>query len=112
MFGKRLIDNQVVRFTLAELQTEVAALQALVYNATEEYIAGRDVSTKASMAKLKAGRLARKVTDACLQYHGGMGFMWESPIARSFRDSRLGSIGGGADEVMLEIISKNMGMLN
>ena len=112
MFGKRLIDNQVVRFTLAELQTEVAALQALVYNATEEYIAGRDVTTKASMAKLKAGRLARKVTDACLQYHGGMGFMWESPIARSFRDSRLGSIGGGADEVMLEIISKNMGMLN
>ena len=112
MFGKRLIDNQVVRFTLAELQTEVAALQVLVYNATEEYIAGRDVTTKASMAKLKAGRLARKVTDACLQYHGGMGFMWESPIARSFRDSRLGSIGGGADEVMLEIISKNMGMLN
>lgn len=109
-FGKSILDNQVVRFTLAELATEVEALRALVYTATAEYVAGRDVTTKASMAKLLAGRLARKVSDACLQYYGGQGFMWDSPISRTYRDARLASIGGGADEVMLEIISKKMGM--
>ena len=60
----------------------------------------------ASMAKLKAGRMMRLVTDGCLQYWGGAGYLWESPTARAFRDSRLASIGGGADEVMLQIISK------
>lgn len=108
-FGQAILHNQVVRFTLAELQTEVEMLRALVYTATEEYVNGEDVTTKASMAKLVAGRLARKVSDACLQYFGGMGFMWDNPISRSYRDSRLGSIGGGADEVMLEIICKKMG---
>ncbi len=108
-FGQSVLDNQVVRFTLAELQTEVEMLRALVYSATEEYVNGADVTTKASMAKLVAGRLSRKVTDACLQYFGGMGFMWDNPVSRAYRDSRLGSIGGGADEVMLEIICKKMG---
>jgi citronellyl-CoA dehydrogenase len=108
-FGKSILDNQVVHFKLAELQTEIEALRALVYNATEEYINGVDVTTKASMAKLLAGRLSRKVNDSCLQYFGGMGFMWENRVARAFRDGRLGSIGGGADEVMLDIICKKMG---
>ena len=108
VFGKSVLDNQVVRFNLAELQSEVEALRALSYNAIEEYINGVDVTTKASMAKLKAGRLARKVTDNCLQYFGGMGFMWDNPVSRAYRDSRLTSIGGGADEVMLEIICKKM----
>jgi len=109
-FGKSILDNQVVRFTLAELMTEVEALRALVHTATAEYVAGNDVTTKASMAKLISGRLARKVSDACLQYHGGQGFMWDNPISRTYRDARLASIGGGADEVMLEIISKKMGI--
>ncbi len=61
------------------------------------------------MAKLKAGRLCREVTDACLQYYGGMGFMNETLITRLYRDLRLVSIGGGADEVMLGILSKFMG---
>ena len=69
---------------------------------------GKDVTQKASMAKLKSGRLAREVSDACLQYWGGMGFMWDNPVARAFRDMRLASIGGGADEVMLSIIAKTM----
>ena len=59
----------------------------------------------ASMAKLKAGRLRREVSDACLQYWGGAGYLWDSPVARAYRDGRLGSIGGGADEVMLQIIA-------
>jgi len=111
-FGKPILKNQVVQFRLAELQTEIEALRALVYDAVEGYIHGKDVLTKASMAKLKSGRLAREVSDSCLQYWGGMGFMWESGITRAYRDSRLGSIGGGSDEVMLGIISKQMGMLD
>jgi citronellyl-CoA dehydrogenase len=110
-FGKSILDNQVVHFRLAELQTEIESLRALVYDAVEEYVAGGDVTLKASMAKLKSGRLAREVTDACLQYWGGMGYMWDNPVARAFRDSRLASIGGGADEVMLNIICKHMGTL-
>ena len=74
-------------------------------------IGGEDVTKFASMAKLKAGRLAREVTDACLQYYGGMGFMNETPVSRAYRDQRLGSIGGGADEIMLGIICKFMGTL-
>jgi len=110
-FGASILDNQVVHFRLAELQTEVEALRALTYRAVELYIGGEDVTKFASMAKLKAGRLAREVTDACLQYYGGMGFMNETPVSRAYRDQRLGSIGGGADEIMLGIICKFMGTL-
>ncbi|MBN51606.1 MAG: acyl-CoA dehydrogenase [Spongiibacteraceae bacterium] len=111
IFGQSVLDNQVVHFRMAELQTEVEALRALIYDAVEGYINGDDVTMKASMTKLKVGRLQREVTDACLQYWGGMGFMWDNPISRAFRDTRLTSIGGGADEVMLSIICKLMGTL-
>ncbi|RMH18799.1 MAG: acyl-CoA dehydrogenase [Acidobacteria bacterium] len=110
-FGRAILDNQVVHFRLAELQTEIEALRSLVYRATELLVAGDDVTLLASMAKLKAGRLARQVSDACLQYWGGQGYMWESPVARAYRDCRLMSIGGGADEVMLSIICKHQGTL-
>ena len=62
------------------------------------------------MAKLKAGRLVREVADICMQFHGGMGYMEEYPMARYFRDSRLMSIGAGADEIMLGIIAKFEGI--
>jgi citronellyl-CoA dehydrogenase len=110
-FGAPLVDNQYIHFRLAELRTEVECLKALVYQATEEYVAGRDASMLASMAKLKVGRVSREVSDGCLQFWGGQGYMWESSVARSFRDSRLISIGGGADEIMLGIICKMMNIL-
>jgi citronellyl-CoA dehydrogenase len=110
-FGKPVLDNQVVHFTLAELQTEIEALRALLYRATELYVAGQDVTPLASMAKLKGGRLTREVADKCLQYWGGMGFTWENPVSRLYRDGRLASIGGGTDEVMLSILCKHMGTL-
>ncbi len=113
-FGQKLIDNQSVHFRLAELQTEIEALRALVYSTCEDYINGENPQRslqRASMCKLKAGRLAREVTDSCLQYWGGMGFMWDNVVSRSYRDSRLASIGGGADEVMLGIICKTMDIL-
>ena len=110
-FGQPLLDNQVVHFRMAELRTEVEALRALNWQAIEDYIHGSDVTMLASMAKLKAGRLVREVSDACLQYWGGMGFMWDNIASRAYRDTRLLSIGGGADEVMLGIIAKLMGIL-
>ena len=110
-FGKPILHNQVVHFKLAELSTEVEALRALVYRAGELYLSGQDVTRLASMAKVKAGRLGRELADSCLQYWGGMGYMWESRIARIFRDVRLISIGGGADEIMLSIICRLDGTL-
>ncbi len=110
-FGKSLLDNQVIHFRLAELRTEVEALRALTYRAVEMYVGGKDVTKLASMAKLKCGRLSREVADTCLQYWGGMGFTWDNPISQAYRDSRLVSIGGGADEVMLGIICKLEGTL-
>jgi citronellyl-CoA dehydrogenase len=111
VFGEPVLNNQTVHFKLAELQSEVEALRALVYRATEMLVSGGDVTKLASMAKLKAGRLVRQVSDECLQYWGGMGFTWENHVSRLFRDGRLVSIGAGADEVMLSIIAKYMGIL-
>ena len=110
-FGQSILDNQVVHFKLAEMQTEVELLRSLIYRAAEALIAGQDVTKLATMAKLRAGRLGRELTDACLQYWGGMGFMNETPVSRAYRDSPLTSIGGGADEVMLSILCKMMGTL-
>ena len=110
-FGRSILDNQVVHFRLAELRTEVAALRALTYQAVEQYVSGKDATKLASMAKLKCGRLSREVSDACLQYWGGMGYTADNIVARSYRDSRLVSIGGGADEIMLGIIAKLEGTL-
>jgi citronellyl-CoA dehydrogenase len=110
-FGKAILDNQVVHFRLAELRTEVECLRALTWKAIELYVGGKDVTKLASMAKLKTGRLSREVADSCLQYWGGMGFTWDNIVSMAYRDTRLGSIGGGADEVMLGIICKLEGTL-
>ena len=110
LFGATLADQQWVQFKLAEMKTDVEALRALTYRACDLYVQGQDVTELASMAKLMAGRLNRSVTDGCLQFWGGMGYSYETRISRAFRDGRLGSIGGGADEVMLGILAKIMGI--
>ncbi len=110
IFGSTLADQQWVQFKLVELQTEIEALRSLTYRACDLYVSGKDVLELASMAKLKAGRLNRQVPDTCLQFWGGMGFTWENKVARQYRDGRLASIGGGADEVMMGIIAKTMGI--
>ena len=111
-FGKSLLANQFIQFKLAELQTEVEATGALLHKTVGLYIAGHDVTQLASMCKLKAARVARDTADWCLQFWGGMGYIEETSVNRHWRDSRLASIGGGADEVMLGIISKTMGLLS
>lgn len=96
---------------LAELKTEIELLRAGIYSTADSMEAGADVTMMASMLKLKSGRLCREVTDSCLQFWGGMGFTNDVLVSRMYRDLRLWSIGGGADEVMLGIICKYMGML-
>ena len=108
-FGRSILDNQWVHYTLAELQTDVEALHALTWRAVGMVVRGEDATQLASMAKLKAGRVLRQVADGCLQFWGGMGYVMESPISRIYRDVRLTSIGGGADEVMLQILCKSLG---
>ncbi len=110
-FGQSILDNQVVHFKLAEMQTEVETLRALTYRAVEKYVAGEDVTTLASMAKLKCGQLTQTIPSACLQFWGGQGFLAENRVSRVYRDTRVASIGGGANEVMLQVICKQMGIL-
>jgi citronellyl-CoA dehydrogenase len=104
-FGEPLINNQYLRFRLAELAAEVDILQEYNYTAAERYAAGQDVTRMATIAKLKTGRLAREVADTAVQFHGGMGYAEENWPARNMRDARLISIGGGADEVLLRVIA-------
>ncbi len=109
-FGKPLLANQYIQFKLAELIAEIDLLHEYSHTAAQRYAAGEDVSRMATIAKLKAGRLQRDVADTCVQFHGGMGYAEEYWPARYFRDSRLTSIGGGADEVMLRVLSIMEGM--
>jgi len=111
VFGKSVLDNQYIHFRLAELQTELELLRALLYRATAAYVQGNDVTKLASMGKLSVGRLQRELADACVQMYGGMGFTLENSASKFYRDGRLASIGGGADEVMLQIICKYMNIL-
>lgn len=109
-FGKSILDNQWVQFKLAEYQAELDVLRAACWQGAHAVARGEDVSRLATTCKLKAGRLAREIADGCLQFWGGMGFTEEVEISRIWRDGRLTSIGAGADEVMLQILTKMMGI--
>jgi citronellyl-CoA dehydrogenase len=109
-FGKRLIDMQVWQHRFAEMATELEAARRLTYHAVSLFDAGVECSKEVSMAKLYAGDLAQKVAYDCLQVQGGYGYMEEYDAARFTRDIRLITIGGGASEVMKEIIAKKMGL--
>jgi len=109
VFGKPLIAKQVLRHRLADWQTEIECLRQLTYHIVRMKEAGLDVTREVSMGKLFAARTVRKIADGCLQMYGGSGYMAEMLISRSFRDARLISIGGGADEIMNEIIARMEG---
>ena len=111
-FGRPLLDNQFIQYKLAELKPELEELRSLTYRATLAYVNGEDVIELASMAKLKAGRLGREIADWCMQFQGGMGYTWDNRVSRAYRDYRLGSIGGGADEVMMMVIARKMGLMD
>jgi len=109
-FGRPLADNQHIQFTLAELVAEIDVARAYNHTCAEAYLRGEDTTRHATIAKLMTGRLNRKVADTCIQFHGGIGYMEETWTARYFRDSRLLSIGGGADEVMLRVLAQLEGI--
>lgn len=109
-FGRPLVEHQWIQFKMAEVFTDIEMLRQMCYHAAERLVAGEDVTREASMAKLKAGHLVRLVADTCMQFHGGLGYMEEYPVARYYRDARLLPIGAGADEVMLSIIARLEGL--
>ncbi len=106
VFGKPLIKKQVLKHRIAGWLSEIEAVKQLTYHIVRMKMEGMDVSKEISMGKLLGARTSQKVADGCLQMYGGAGFINEMPISRSYRDAKLISIGGGADEVMCEIISK------
>ena len=106
VFGKPLLGHQYVSYRMAELAAEVDLLRQYNYATAEAYMRGEDPTRFATIAKLKSGRLAREVADWVMQFHGGIGYMEETWTARFFRDSRLGSIGGGSDETMLGVLAR------
>jgi len=108
-FGKPLVKFQVWKHRFVEMLTEVEAAKWLTYRAVELF---DDPETRGaavkeiSMAKLFAGDLLQRVSYDCMQFHGGMGYVTETDVARAWRDARLITIGGGTSEIMKEIISK------
>ncbi|MYJ72176.1 MAG: hypothetical protein F4092_10480 [Rhodospirillaceae bacterium] len=107
-FGGTLWDKQVVRHKLATLATRAEAFRHLTYHCAWLVSEGRDCVKEVSMLKALGGELVNRTMYDCVQLHGGMGYMRESPIERMSRDARVASIGGGATEVMLEEVAKRM----
>ena len=107
-FGAPLWDKQAIRQKLAWLASKVEAGRQLVHHAAWLDANGFDATKEVSMVKAYCGELVNEVMYACLQFHGGMGFMRESTIERMARDARVQTIGGGATEVMLEEVAKRM----
>ena len=105
-FGKKIHQFQVLRHRVAQLSAEIELVRQFTYSIYRRYQKGEYVVKEAAMAKLLSTQLADKVMTQCLQMFGGYGFMEEYPLARMFRDARLGQIGGGTSEIMCEIISK------
>lgn len=117
VFGKPLIKREVWQHRFVDMYTELEAARQLTYHATdryneERYVRGGELSFETvkliSMSKLLIGELSSKIMDECLQFHGGMGYMEETFIARAWRDLRLVRIGGGTSEVMRYAIAKLM----
>lgn len=107
-FGAPLWDKQAIRQKLAMLAARIEAGRQLVWHAAGLDAEGRDCVKEVSMAKALCGELVNEVMYACLQCHGGAGYMRESAIERMSRDARVQSIGGGATEVMLEEVAKRL----
>ena len=100
---------QVTQFKLVEMLARITADRELVHACVRRRVRGEDATKEISMAKLLVGRTSRWVADECIQLHGGFGYMKESKAGRAFVDTRLISIGGGADEVMIHYLAKILG---
>ncbi|MEM8891710.1 MAG: acyl-CoA dehydrogenase family protein [Bacteroidota bacterium] len=105
-FGKSINQFQVLRHRVAEMASQIEMHKQFNYHVTERLNEGEYVVKEATMAKLNSTKMADEVIYKCLQMLGGYGYMEEYPMARLFRDSRLGPIGGGTSEILCEIIAK------
>ena len=110
VFGQSVASYQNTRYTLAELQTEVQVARVFVDKCSELVLKDQLDTATASMAKYWCSDLQCKVMDECVQLHGGYGYMWEYPIARAWADARVQRIYGGTNEIMKEVISRQMGL--
>ena len=105
-FGAPLLANQHLQFVLAELSARHDVLKQYARSTADAVLRGEDATRFATIGKLLGSRLQREVADVAVQFHGGMGYMDENWTSRYFRDTRLDSIGAGADEVMLRILAR------
>ena len=105
-FGAPLLANQHLQFVLAELSARHDVLKQYARTTADAVVRGEDATRFATIGKLLGSRLQREVADVAVQFHGGIGYMDETWTSRYFRDTRLDSIGAGADEVMLRILSR------
>ena len=109
-FGRPIGKFQAIRHKFAEMATKIEASRALTYTGLRLFAEGHDAIREVTMAKLLTQRTMLEVADECLQIHGGYGYMREYGIERAVRDARLGPIGGGTDEVMKEILGRQLGL--
>ncbi|MHA0036387.1 acyl-CoA dehydrogenase family protein [Deinococcus sp. PESE-13] len=107
-FGQSVMDFQVTRHKLAELQTELSLGRTYVDECTRTMLAGKLTPQAASAAKYWVSEMCSRVMDACVQLHGGYGYMWEYPVARAFVDNRAHRIYGGTNEIMKELIGRSL----
>ncbi len=106
-FGHALVENQYIRFRLADIKTHAAATRALVDNSLAQFMQGTLTVDGAAMAKLWASEATRHI-DELLQFFGGNGYMREYPIARAYADVRPNRIYGGSSEIMREVIARGL----
>jgi len=109
-FGKPLAKMQVNRFKFVDMMIQITAAQELSHRCIRKMVTGEDVTLDVSMAKVFVANMKQQVATTCVQLFGGSGYIWENPAARAFVDWRLGTIGGGADEVMKEVAAKLLGV--
>ena len=109
-FGRPIADHQVIAHKLADAATELEAAHALLYTTAWRVQQGDYPVAEISMAKKYAAQVQNRLVDACLQVHGGAGYMAESSVSRAFRDARLQRIGAGTDEIMNDVIAKRLGI--
>lgn len=110
VFGQAVAQFQTTRHLLAELQTETQIAQVFVDKCCELMLTGQLDDCTASMAKYWCSDLQCKVVDACVQLHGGYGYIWDTPITRAYADARVQRIYGGTNEIMKEVIARRMGL--
>src|SRR3954452_6210673 len=109
-FGRPVSGFQVTRHKIAEMAVKHERGKDITYHALRLFVDGQDAIKEVTMAKLASQRAAFDVADDAIQLHGGAGYMKEYEVERAARDTRLGPIGGGTDEIMKEILGKQLGL--